>query len=254
MQGAYRQILPTDLVRLENNAVIRDPDEQVCQVIELVFEIFSRLKSGSQVLQYLRREKVLLSRRQIRGPEAGNIVWKPPSASSIYSILTNPAYAGAFIYGRNPVDKTQIRGARLNQPRCWMPIESWQYMHHDHCPAYISWETYLENRKLLRANRQQRWQPERDESGAIRHGGALLQGIVYCAQLVQQWQQRLERAQYEVHLTRRQYDAVGPDNRLVAAELERRWEAKLQAPAATELDEFEKVHESLLLVGIPGVN
>jgi DNA invertase Pin-like site-specific DNA recombinase len=285
-RGAYRQILPTGLFRLENNTVIKDPDEQVRQVIELVFDTFSRLKSGSQVLQYLRWEKILLPRRQIRGPEAGNVVWKPPSAAAIYSILTNPAYAGAFVYGRNPADKTQIRGARLNQPRRWVPIESWQYIHHDHYPAYISWETYLENRKLLRANRQQRWQPDRDESGAIRHGSALLQGIVYCghcghrmhtvhkgagkygcyaqkrmysgeicaivsadyldpviveaffsavqpaqldvlaavlreqqethAQLARQWRQRLERAQYEAHLARRQYDAVDPDNRLVA--------------------------------------
>jgi hypothetical protein len=238
------------------------------------------------------------------------VLWKRPSASALYSILTNPAYAGAFVYGRNPVDKTQGLGNRLNQPRHRMPIESWQYIHHDHYPAYISWETYLENRRLLRANRQHRWQPDRDETGAIRQGGALLQGIVYCghcghqmhtvykdegkygcyalkrmyggeictivrasyidpvaveaffaavqpaqldvlatvlreqqdahAQLAQQWQQRLERAQYEVHLAGRQYDAVDPDNRLVAAELEHRWEAKLQALAAIqqEIDQF----------------
>jgi hypothetical protein len=36
------------------------------------------------------------------------------------------------------------------------------------------------------------------------------------AQLARQWRQRLERAQYEAHLARRQYDAVDPDNRLVA--------------------------------------
>jgi hypothetical protein len=47
-------------------------------------------------------------------------------------------------------------------------------------------------------------------------------------QLAQQWQQRLERARYEVDLARRRYAQVDPDNRLVAAELERRWEEKLQ--------------------------
>jgi DNA invertase Pin-like site-specific DNA recombinase len=45
--------------------------------------------------------------------------------------------------------------------------------------------------------------------------------------LSQQWNERLKRVEYEVHLARRQYDAVDPDNRLVAAELERRWEEKL---------------------------
>jgi DNA invertase Pin-like site-specific DNA recombinase len=309
-RGAYRQILPTGLVRVESDVVIKDPDEQVRHVIELIFDTFARVKSCSQLLQYFYREKVLLPRRQIRGPEAGSVLWKRPSASALYSILTNPAYAGAFVYGRKPVDKTQSLGNRLNQPRRQVSIESWQYIHHDHYPAYISWETYLENRRLLKANRQHRWQADQDETGAIRQGGALLQGIVYCghcghqmhtvyksagkygcyalkrmygedictivrasyidpvvveaffaavqpaqldvlaavlreqqdahAQLAQQWQQRLERAQYEGHLARRQYDAVDPDNRLVAAELERRWEAKLQALAAVqqEIDQF----------------
>lgn len=47
--------------------------------------------------------------------------------------------------------------------------------------------------------------------------------------LATQWQQRLERTRYEAELARRRYEQVDPDNRLVAAELERRWEEKLQA-------------------------
>jgi hypothetical protein len=41
------------------------------------------------------------------------------------------------------------------------------------------------------------------------------------------WRQRLERAGYEAGRARRQYDAVDPENRLVARELERQWEQKL---------------------------
>jgi hypothetical protein len=37
----------------------------------------------------------------------------------------------------------------------------------------------------------------------------------------------LEQARYEVGRARRQYDAVDPDNRLVAAELEKRWNERL---------------------------
>src|SRR5262249_36958258 len=47
--------------------------------------------------------------------------------------------------------------------------------------------------------------------------------------LDRQWRERLSRAEYEARLAQRQYDAVDPDNRLVAAGLERRWEEKLQA-------------------------
>jgi DNA invertase Pin-like site-specific DNA recombinase len=46
--------------------------------------------------------------------------------------------------------------------------------------------------------------------------------------LHQQWQQRLERARYQAELAARQYENVDPANRLVAGELERRWEAALQ--------------------------
>ncbi len=51
---------------------------------------------------------------------------------------------------------------------------------------------------------------ERDREGLHRH-----------------WKQSLERAGYEATRARRQYDAVDPENRLVARELERQWERRL---------------------------
>jgi excisionase family DNA binding protein len=44
----------------------------------------------------------------------------------------------------------------------------------------------------------------------------------------------IEQARYEAARARRQYDAVDPDNRLVAAELEQRWNARLLAVHALE--------------------
>ena len=44
----------------------------------------------------------------------------------------------------------------------------------------------------------------------------------------------LEQARYETARARRQYDAVDPDNRLVAGELERRWDAALAAVEVLE--------------------
>jgi DNA invertase Pin-like site-specific DNA recombinase len=41
------------------------------------------------------------------------------------------------------------------------------------------------------------------------------------------WRQQLERAKFEAERARRQYDATEPENRLVARELERRWEQAL---------------------------
>jgi DNA invertase Pin-like site-specific DNA recombinase len=46
--------------------------------------------------------------------------------------------------------------------------------------------------------------------------------------LDQNWQQRVERARYQAERAQRQYQVVEPENRLVARELERCWEAALQ--------------------------
>ena len=52
-------------------------------------------------------------------------------------------------------------------------------------------------------------------------------------------QQQLERLQYHAALAERQFHRVAPDNRLVAAELERRWETALR-----ELQEAQNAYET----------
>src|SRR6516162_9086395 len=49
------------------------------------------------------------------------------------------------------------------------------------------------------------------------------------ARLTQHYADQTARAQYEAARARRQYEAVDPDHRLVAAELEQHWELALQA-------------------------
>jgi hypothetical protein len=49
-----------------------------------------------------------------------------------------------------------------------------------------------------------------------------------------QFELALEQARYEAARARRQYDSVDPDNRLVAGELERRWNTALAAVRALE--------------------
>lgn len=56
----------------------------------------------------------------------------------------------------------------------------------------------------------------------------------------QQMQNAIRQAQFEVARARRQYDAVDPDNRLVAGELERRWNERL-----IHLQDLEHQAESL---------
>ena len=54
------------------------------------------------------------------------------------------------------------------------------------------------------------------------------------AAVAQLWEQRRERAAYETDRAARQYQAVGPEHRLVARTLERAWEEKLQAQQTLE--------------------
>ncbi len=58
------------------------------------------------------------------------------------------------------------------------------------------------------------------------------------ADLLKQWSLRVERARYESERAARQYQACEPENRLVARELERRWEETLRQQRQLE-EEFE---------------
>ena len=68
------------------------------------------------------------------------------------------------------------------------------------------------------------------------------------AAIDQQWCQRLERAAYEAGRARRQYDAVDPDNRLVARTLERQWEDALteQARLTAEHERYQRARPQVL--------
>jgi DNA invertase Pin-like site-specific DNA recombinase len=63
------------------------------------------------------------------------------------------------------------------------------------------------------------------------------------AELSRHWQLRRERARVEAERAARQYQACEPENRLVARELERRWEGALKARRQLE-DEYERWRRS----------
>jgi DNA invertase Pin-like site-specific DNA recombinase len=80
------------------------------------------------------------------------------------------------------------------------------------------------------------------------------------------WRQQLERAQYEVERAGRQYQACEPENRLVARELERRWEqalrdyqrlteehARVRQSSGGELTEADRQRVRTLAADLPGL-
>jgi DNA invertase Pin-like site-specific DNA recombinase len=145
-RGEYRQALPTGLVRLPDGTVVKDPDDQVRHAIALVFAKFEELRSARQVTCYFRSHDIRLPRRHIAGIHAGELLWKPTEPHMVYAILRNPAYAGAFAYGRTQVDQSRRHSSHgLHGERARKPMEEWIHLEPGVYPAYITWEQYMTN-------------------------------------------------------------------------------------------------------------
>jgi hypothetical protein len=154
--------------------VTKDPDQEVQARVALVFATFLEKKSASRTLRALQSHGMTLPRRD----RHGGIRWKPPAVSAIIAMLKNPAYAGAFVYGRTGATRAPLPGARpLQKPR---PREEWRFVVKDKYPAYISWETFDRIQEMLRDNYAEY---DRNKTrGVPRPGAALLHGIVYCGE------------------------------------------------------------------------
>lgn len=179
-RGELVHHLPTGLLRVSDGCVVLDPDQAIQERTRLVFTKFLELGSAQQVLQYLARNGLKLPRRQTSGLYAGEALWKAPALSTLYSILKNPAYAGAFAYGRRqsaPLKQIPGRPAtgRLRRPRA-----EWIALVKDVYPAYITWSEYEQIQQKIEENRQ-RMGEQFTRKGGVRHGAALLTGLVRCA-------------------------------------------------------------------------
>jgi DNA invertase Pin-like site-specific DNA recombinase len=174
-KGTYHQVLPTGLVRLEDGRVVKHPDRHARKTLELVFERFRSLGTVPKVLKSLREDEVLLPRFRYGGLHTGELLWVRPTNANIYSILCNPAYAGAFVYGRRAkaLDGSANPDRRVNKP-----MEEWMIVHQEMYPAYIRWEEYLANRERLKQNG---YRVTENRLGAPRKGPALLSGLAACS-------------------------------------------------------------------------
>lgn len=301
-RGALALRLPVGLRRIADGSVVQEPDEQVRATLHTIFEQFARLQSARAVQRYFKEHDLQMPRYLQTGPDAGQLVWVGPTYQMIQQVLTNPAYAGLFVFGRRvqqtrPGTPPQVREHRRR-------VDEWDIVVPGVYPGYISPAQYDANREALRANM---CNFARKGRGAPREGPGLLAGLVVCGKcgrrmtisygkdhhaywcrreqlthhapqcqsfavghldaavrdqflaavqparletiltaldvleqerraLDHQWQLKLERARYAVRLAQRQYDAVDPDNRLVARELETRWNDALAALQTLERD------------------
>src|SRR5262244_3123528 len=176
-RGELRLPLPAGLERLRTGEVTLHPDEEIQARLRLIFEKFRELGSARAVMRYLHQEGLKVPVRVINGPGPHDIIWALPTSANVRDILQNPAYAGAYVYGRRKVDRAR---PRLESPQgriVRLPIDRWEVCIQDAFPAYITWEEFVANQKRLAANQNNYRQ---NRHGVAREGRALLQGIVLC--------------------------------------------------------------------------
>ncbi|MBI2762019.1 MAG: recombinase family protein [Chloroflexi bacterium] len=310
-RGELPLILPVGYVRDTDGQIALDPDQEVQGALRTVFEQFARLGNCNAVLRFFRDHGLQLPRRRWGGVDHQQLIWTKPTYQALHLILSNPAYAGAYAYGRR--QHTGGGPGGVAGPRRRFALDALEVLLRDHHPAYVSWDQYSANRATLRDNGRQ----FASSRGAPQLGHALLQGILFCgrcgcrmqphysqssptyrcasrhkrygeavcqsltidhvdhavtetfltvirpaaleaalalsdqlgreqAQIERQWQLRRERARYEAERARRQYDHCEPEHRLVARELEQRWNEKLRA--VVEVDEAYRLEQERGLV------
>jgi DNA invertase Pin-like site-specific DNA recombinase len=172
-RGELRLALPVGLDHDEDDCIVLCPDEQVRHAIERVFVLWRRLGSARQVVFELIAEGQQLPRRTVG---QRRIRWTRPSYGAVHDLLTNPAYAGAFVFGRKRREKRLDEQGRLRVRDVEVPMHEWSVCLPEHHPGYVSWPEYLQTRERLRANVR----PRGEGGGAAREGAALLQGLARC--------------------------------------------------------------------------
>jgi hypothetical protein len=176
--------------------------------LRLVFTKVRERRRAKVVMRYPRRGNLLLPVRPLHGPAPHVVVLRPVDSARVIHILKNPAYAGAYVYGRRRPDPIRRQPGSGRIGTIATAPEEWAICLKDTHSAYADWNEFMASQRQL-ADHLNHY--DKDRRGVPRKGRALLQGIVCCGRCA-----------------RRQYDAVEPENRLVARSLERVREEKLR--------------------------
>ena len=174
-RGEFGFTVPIGYVRRPSGEICFDPDEQVQQVVKLIFRKFSELGTLNSVLRYLVTHEIQMGVRAFSGPNKGDLEWHRPNRQTLKNLLRSPFYTGAYAYGRKKIDPRKKKAGRPYTGRVVQAPETWVALIKDHHPAYISWELYQQNIAQLKSNRSCP-----DALGTPRSGLALLSGLLVC--------------------------------------------------------------------------
>jgi DNA invertase Pin-like site-specific DNA recombinase/predicted DNA-binding transcriptional regulator AlpA len=174
-RGELRRGLPVGFVwGEEDGEVCFHPDEAVLTALRTVFAHFAEAGSARRVWLWFCSEGLKFPLQMHQGAE---IRWVKASYTAIHHVLTNPVYAGAYAYGKTRQETIlDAAGGRKKRLR-HLPRGEWQVLIPEHHPGFIDWQTYEANQERIARNT--RPGPHK-AGGAVREGGALLQGLARC--------------------------------------------------------------------------
>ena len=178
-RGELRFPLPVGYVYGdEPGSVLVDPDTEIQNAVRLLFTLFRQTGSAYGVVRHFLQHNLTFPRRAYGGAWNGKIIWGHLGHNRVLSVLSNPSYAGAYVFGRYRGVKSISAEGHVQIRVQLQPIDSWSVLIQDHHPGYIRWDDYLENQQMLERNQTNH--PEQCTSGPAREGHALLHGLLLC--------------------------------------------------------------------------
>jgi len=178
-RGELRRGLPVGLVWGEADGEIRlHPDAAVTGVIGAVFEQFAVCGSVRGTWLWLRDQGLKFPLQPTAYLHGTEIVWVEPTYHAIHNVLTHPAYAGAYVFGKTRQERYVTGDGVLRARRRKLPQGEWEVLIRDHHPGFIDWDTYQANQARIGQNiRPTAHEPG---TGAVRDGAAHLQTLATC--------------------------------------------------------------------------
>jgi DNA invertase Pin-like site-specific DNA recombinase/transposase-like protein len=167
-RGDLRLALPPGYVHDDDGQVVKDPDEEVTAAVEDMFAAFTQAGSAYGVVA------AFAARPFPARTAGGRTAWGTLSYGRAVHLLHNPAYAGAYAYGRKVTRQRVDPDGTIRASTRAVPRDQWQVLIRDHHEGYITWDRYLEIEAALAANQTSRG------ARPAREGAALCQGIIYC--------------------------------------------------------------------------
>ncbi|MGH3739203.1 MAG: recombinase family protein [Micromonosporaceae bacterium] len=178
-RGELRRSLPVGLVWGEADGEIGwHPDEAVTGVITALFDRFAVTGSVRGVWLWLRDQGLKFPLQPAAYLHGTDITWVEPTYHAVHTVLTHPAYAGAYVFGKTRQQRYVGEDGQLRIRRRRLPQGEWEVLITDHHRGFIDWDTYQANQARIGKNTRPR--AHQPGTGAVREGCALLQGLATC--------------------------------------------------------------------------